>query len=116
LDWLRTPAVPSECVHGYQAYVTLFAPEDPTPSNIGRLHDRRNALMASLEREGIATRQGTHAAALQDYYAEKYSIRPEDFPNAWAADQLTLALPLYPQLTTDEQEMVVDALRRAIHG
>ena len=116
LDWLRTPAVPSECVHGYQAYVTLFAPEDPTPSNIGRLHDRRNAVMASLEREGIATRQGTHAAALQDYYAEKYSIRPEDFPNAWASDQLTLALPLYPQLTTDEQEMVVDALRRAIHG
>jgi perosamine synthetase len=116
LDWLRTPAVPSECVHGYQAYVTLFVPEEPGPSNIDRLHARRNALMATLEREGIATRQGTHAAALQSYYVEKYAIRAQDFPNAWAADQLSLALPLYPQLTADQQETVVDALRRAFDG
>ena len=75
LDWLRTPTVPSECVHGYQAYVTLFAPEEPGRSNLERLHTRRNALMASLEQEGIATRQGTHAAALQSYYVEKYAIR-----------------------------------------
>ena len=75
LEWLRTPTVPSECIHGYQAYVTLFVPEEPEPSNIDRLHARRNALMASLEREGIATRQGTHAAALQSYYVEKYAIR-----------------------------------------
>jgi perosamine synthetase len=113
VGWLRAPAVPPDHVHGYQAYVTLFAPEDPTPENVERLHDRRNALMAALEREGIATRQGTHAAALQEYYAEKYSIEAQDVPNAWAADRLTLALPLYPQLTTDEQETVVDALRRA---
>ena len=116
LGWLRTPTVPSDCVHGYQAYVTLFAPEEPVPSNIDRLHARRNALMAALEREGIATRQGTHAAALQSYYVEKYEIRVEDFPNAWAADRLSLALPLYPQLTAGEQETVVDALRRAFGG
>ena len=108
--------MPSEYVHGYQAYVTLFAPEDPTPSNIERLHDRRNALMAALEREGIATRQGTHAAALQAYYVEKYAIEAQEFPNAWASDRLTLALPLYPQLSVDEQETVVDALRRAFDG
>jgi perosamine synthetase len=113
VDWLRTPLVPTDCVHGYQAYVGLFAPEDPTPSNVEALHDRRNALMAALEREGIATRQGTHAAALQAYYVEKYSIEAEEFPNAWAADRLTLALPLFPQLSVDEQETVDDALRRA---
>jgi dTDP-4-amino-4,6-dideoxygalactose transaminase len=116
IEWLRRPAVPSDCRHGYQAYVTLFAPEEPDPTNIDRLHDHRNAIMTALERQGIATRQGTHAAALQSYYVEKYGIRPHEFPNAWAADRLSLALPLYPQLTAGEQETVVDALRLAFDG
>ena len=93
--------------------MTLFAPTEPAPSNVEQLHDRRNALMASLEEQGIATRPGTHAAALQTYYAEKYALRPNEFPNAWAADQLSLALPLYPQMSADDQETVVGALGRA---
>ena len=113
VDWLRTPVVPDGLVHGYQAYVTLFAPEDPSLANLERLHSRRNAVMGTLEAQGIATRQGTHAAALQTYYAEKYRIRPESFPNAWTADRLTLALPLYPQLSPQEQQTVVSALLAA---
>jgi dTDP-4-amino-4,6-dideoxygalactose transaminase len=109
-SWLATPATPDGCVHGYQAYVCLFRPETPSASNIGRLHVRRNALMARLEERGIATRQGTHAAALQLFYREKYGLRPEDFPIAHAADRLTLALPLYPQMTDDDQDYVIEHL------
>ena len=108
LDWLRRPAVPDGCVHGYQAYVCLYAPEEPTLGRVAELHARRNRLMEELEREGIATRQGTHAAVL----AGQFRARPEEFPNSVAADRLTLALPLFPQLTEDEQEHVVDVLRR----
>jgi dTDP-4-amino-4,6-dideoxygalactose transaminase len=113
LEWLRLPATEKGSVHGYQSYVTLFTPEEPTPARIDRLHDSRNTLMLDLERKGIATRQGTHAAALQTYYSQKYGLRPDMFPNAWAAEQLTIALPLYPQLTADEQERVATALRQA---
>jgi dTDP-4-amino-4,6-dideoxygalactose transaminase len=116
VEWLRVPRVPDGCVHGYQAYVTLFAPEEPTPDRVADLHRRRNEAMAALEAQGIATRQGTHAAALQAYYVDRYGLRPEDFPNAWAADRLSLALPLYPQLTRDEQEQVVAALRTSFGG
>lgn len=111
--WLRTPIVSDDCIHGYQSYVTLFTPDEPTLGNVDELHLRRNRLMAKLEAEGIATRQGTHAAAHQSYYVGKYGIRPEDFPNAWLAERLTLALPLYPQLTAGEQEQVVGALALA---
>jgi dTDP-4-amino-4,6-dideoxygalactose transaminase len=114
--WLRTPVVSDDCIHGYQSYVTLFAPEEPMLDRVDELHLRRNRLMARLESEGVATRQGTHAAAHQSYYVDKYEIRPEDFPNAWIAERLTLALPLYPQLTTDDQEKVVGALGEAFHG
>ena len=113
LEWLRTPTVPAGYVHGYQAYVCLFAPEEPTPANVDALIDRRLRLMERLESRGIATRQGTHAPVIQTYYVRKYGFQPTDFFNAYVADRLTLALPLYPQLTESDQERVVDELRSA---
>jgi perosamine synthetase len=110
LTWLRLPVTPSGYEHGYQSYVCLFAPEDPATANVERLHRLRNALMATLEDAGIATRQGTHAPVLVEYYARKYAIRPEQYPNAWLADRLSLALPLYPQMTADEQTFVCRTL------
>ena len=113
VEWLRTPIVPEGLLHGYQAYVTLFAPEEPTLSNVQDLHRRRNALMRSLENRGIATRQGTHSPVLTEYYAERYGLRAQDFPNSVIADRLSLALPLYPQMTDDEQDRVVSELCNA---
>lgn len=112
VEWLRTPVVPEGDVHGYQAYVCLFAPEEPTLGNAADLHARRNRLMQELEEQGIATRQGTHAAALTRYYAEKYRLAPEQFPVSALAERLTLTLPLFPQLTEEEQDFVVAALQR----
>jgi perosamine synthetase len=112
LDWLQRPIVPDGCEHAYQAYVCLFRPEEPLPGKISRLHEKRNRLMAALEAKGIATRQGTHAPVSTGYYAKKYGIRPEQFSNAWAADRLSLTLPLYVQMTDAEQERVVDELKR----
>ena len=109
--WLATPVVPEGYRHGYQAYVCMFRPEEPTLANVDRLHRKRNELMAGLEAEGIATRPGTHAPVVLGYYADKYNLRPEQFPNAYLADRLGLALPLYPQMTDAEQGRVVDALK-----
>jgi dTDP-4-amino-4,6-dideoxygalactose transaminase len=113
LDWLRTPAVPEGHTHAYQAYVCLFAPEEPSPANITSLRERRDAVMAELEAAGIATRQGTHSPVLQDLYRDRYELAPEAFFNSWAADWLTIALPLYPQMTEAEQSTVIDAVRAA---
>jgi perosamine synthetase len=112
-DAFATPRVPDGYVHGYQAYVCLFRPDDPAPENVDRLHRARNDLMRELERAGIQTRQGTHAPILTAFYARKYGLRPEQFPNAYAADRLSLALPLYPQMTEDEQATVFTELSRA---
>lgn len=111
VEWLRTPLVPEGYTHGYQAYVCLFRPEEPDLNNVEELNRRRNELMTRLEAQGIATRQGTHAAALVGYYSEKYGLRPEHFPNTYIAEQLSLTLPLYAQMTEDEQDRVVNALK-----
>ncbi len=106
ISWLRIPAVPAGGEHGYQAYVCLFSPEEPSLDNAGRLHDRRNDLMMRLEEQGISTRQGTHAPVILGYYADKYRLLPAQFANAFLADRLSLTLPLYPQMTADEQDLV----------
>ncbi len=111
LDWLATPFVPDYSVHGYQAYVCLFRPEEPTLGNVERLHARRNALMEELERRGVATRQGTHSPVLSQLYSNRYGLRPEHFSQSVIADRLSLALPLYPQMTDGDQEVVVSELR-----
>ena len=110
LDQLMLPVVPDGYDHGYQSYVCLFRPEPPRLENVHRLHGQRNMLMATLEASGIATRQGTHAAALTTYYREKYKIQPAQFPNAYLADQLSLSLPIFPGMTEAEQHAVVSGL------
>ena len=109
--WLTTPLTPAGYVHGYQAYVCLFRPEEPSLQNVLRLHEQRNTLMLTLEALGIATRQGTHAPIIQGYYVDKYGFRPEQFPNAYLADRLTLALPLYAQMVEADRQRVVTELQ-----
>jgi dTDP-4-amino-4,6-dideoxygalactose transaminase len=113
LDWLRTPFVPAGYVHAYQTYVCLYAREEPELAQVPELHRQRNLIMQTLEDQGIATRQGTHAAALQGYYARKYDLRPEGFPRTAAAEALTVSLPLFPQLTDAEQDVVVERIAAA---
>ena len=116
VKWLQTPVVPEGNVHGYQAYVCLFRPEKPRPDNVKRLHNQRNELMTRLESRGIATRQGTHAPVILGYYAEKYGLRPEQFTNSYLADRLSLTLPLYPQMTDEDQATVLSEMRHALEG
>jgi perosamine synthetase len=115
-DWLATPVVPEGNTHGYQSYVCLFRPEEPSLDSLDRLWERRNAVMTQMERRGIATRQGTHAAALTAYYSERYGIDRRDFPAAAIAERLSLALPLYPDMTDEEQELVLAELGSAFEA
>jgi dTDP-4-amino-4,6-dideoxygalactose transaminase len=115
-DWLAIPRAPAGVEHSYQSYVCLFRPEAPSLANVERLFDLRNRLMLALEEKGVSTRQGTHAAAHLGYYREKYGIRPEHFPNAYMAERLSLTLPLYPQMTDEEQDYVVEQLGAAFRA
>jgi dTDP-4-amino-4,6-dideoxygalactose transaminase len=112
IEWLERPVRDPQYVHGYQSYVCLFRPEEPSLDSVDRMFEQRNAMMAGLEAKGIITRQGTHAAAHLDYYAEKYDITPADYPNALLAERLSITLPLYAGMTEAETTRVVDELQR----
>ncbi len=101
------PHVPEYCRHTYQSYVVAVK-DDCVLS--------RNELCAKLQARGIATRQATHAVHLLGYYKSKYGLKPEDFPMAWKADEQSMTLPLYPQMTEAEQDHVIDNLLAILEG
>lgn len=112
------PSTPDGYQHGYQSYVALFTLgrelNQLTMATIDELNIKRNQLMQRLEDNGIATRQGTHAVHTLEYYSKRYGLSHSDFINSYAADRLSIALPLYAQMTHDEFEYVIDHIKKAI--
>jgi len=114
LPWLKLPGIAHKCNHTYQSYVTLVWDAEvkrPTEGQIDRFENLRNRIVAQLTEQGIFTRQGTQAVHALEYYRTKYGINGMDYPMAWVAARLSITLPLYPQMTDDEQEYVITALR-----
>ena len=104
---LALPVVPPGYVHGFQSFVA-------TVTGDARL--TRDDLAERLEAEGIATRQGTHAVHALDYYRDRYGLKPEDCPASLMADRGTLTLPLYADMTDEEQARVDERLRAHLCG
>lgn len=71
-------------------------------------HDRKQVFMALQER-GIGVNVHYIPIHLQPYY-RKLGFSPGDFPQAEAFYQHALTLPLFPDLSADEQDRVIQAL------
>jgi dTDP-4-amino-4,6-dideoxygalactose transaminase len=107
LSWLRTPVCPDGYEHGYQSYPCMFQPEPVTPESIPRINDTRNKWMDELLQAGVSTRPATHAVHMLAFYRDKYRLKPSDFPNAWAANDCSISLPLFHGMTDEEQAHVI---------
>jgi len=115
LDWLRLPTETlrelnqgteggvERYAHSWQAFVTSVDPEKAPMA--------RNAMMARLQEEGVSTRPGTHAVHMLGFYAERYRISPEDFPNARFANDQTMAIPLHNRMSGEDYGKIVGILR-----
>lgn len=109
-----TPTEPAGYFHTYQSYVCMLNLMVLKLESIAEGGTFRNELLQKLEDAGIATRQGTHAVHMLDYYKNRFGYRPEDFPNAYACDRLSITLPLYAGITEEDQGYVVDMIRKTI--
>jgi dTDP-4-amino-4,6-dideoxygalactose transaminase len=105
LHGIALPVVPAPATHTFQTYVV-------------RVMDggvrRRNAIMEFLQSEGIHTRPGTHAVHRVGYYARRYGLAPDDFPCSAAAEDTTIAVPLFPGITDADQERVAASLAASL--
>lgn len=108
LPWLKTPTHLDGHGHGYQSYPCLFQPEPLNADSIERVNAQRNEWMDRLQRAGISTRPATHAVHMLSFYREKYGLKPQDFPNARAANDCSISLPLFHGMSEAEQQHVID--------
>ena len=102
---VTTPYAPDDAPHTYQSYCVQLDLNRTAPRQ--EVMDRMLAL-------GIATRRGVMAIHEEPYYVNTFGR--VSLPVTEAATRETLLLPLYATMTEDEQDRVIDALRRCVSG
>ena len=103
VKWLKTPVLPADGQHAWQAFVTYVDPATaPMP---------RNEIMERLQAAGVATRPGTHAVHMLGYYKERFNLNPDDLPGARDCDTNTMAIPLHNKMNEEDYAYVVKHLR-----
>jgi dTDP-4-amino-4,6-dideoxygalactose transaminase len=97
---IRTPNEPPHARSNWQSFCVRLSP-----------HLDQRSVMQSMLDDGIATRRGIMCAHREASYADKPLRAP--LPHSESAQDSTIILPLYPQMTHTEQEEVVASLRKA---
>jgi len=97
--WLRPPYVPEYAKSNFQSYAVQLTEDAPMS---------RDELMQRLLDMGIATRRGIMLAHTEPAYAGRPQAQP--LQHSEFASARSLLLPLYPQMTSEEQDRVLGAL------
>jgi perosamine synthetase len=102
IDWINIPHRPKGYGHSWQAYVVTLNETAPIS---------RNDFMEALLTKGVQTRPGTQALHMLTYYAQRYNLKPEDYPGTEFVFKQSVALPMHNQLTTTDQKRVIEVIR-----
>jgi perosamine synthetase len=105
---LRLPVVRAGNGHAWHLYVVRL---DPDAAGLDR-----DAFVRRLAELEIGVSVHFIPLHMQPFYRERYGYQPQDFPNAWAASQQVVSLPIYPRMTDRDVDDVVAAVREALEG
>lgn len=106
MKYLKTPAEPenvSSCFHLYAAQIDFVA-----------LGKTRSQVMVELRAKGIGTQVHYISVPTQPFYKETYGYKDGDYPKAEKYYEQELSLPLYPGLSNDDVNMVINAVKEVI--
>lgn len=98
--WLQPPVVPEYAQPNFQSYAVQLTEDAPL---------ERDELMQRLLDAGIATRRGIMLAHREAPYAGQPEHSNGLAESEVACDR-SMLLPLFPQMTDDQQDRVIDAL------
>lgn len=98
-----TPFVSEGRTHIYHLYVIRFADKE-----------RKNRTESVLNKEGIDART-YYPLPLHLQECFKYlGYKKGDFPEAEKASENTLAIPVYPELKEEQQELIINVIKRSM--
>src|SRR6266851_1652019 len=106
LEEIETPAVLPDREHAWHLYVIRLRLE--------RLTLSRAEFIEGLRERQIGTSVHFIPLHLQPYYRDMYGYGRGDFPEAERTYDRTLSLPIYPRMTDQDQQDVIEAVREIV--
>lgn len=99
-DFIKLP--PFSENHAWHLY-TIRINED-------KLKITRDEFINKMFEKGIGVSVHFIPLHIMPYYKRKYGLKPDDFPNALKKYQQTVSLPIYPDLTEEQVNRVINAV------
>ena len=102
IDGIGLHTTRPEAEHAYHLLTILVDPE------------RRDAVMKGIQERGVGVSINFIPVHQMTYYRERFGYRDGMFPVAEEIGAGTISLPLYPKLTDEEVEYVIETVRAAV--
>jgi UDP-4-amino-4-deoxy-L-arabinose-oxoglutarate aminotransferase len=77
---------------------------------------RRDRILEEIQNRGVGVSVNFYPVHLMTYYRERYGLKPGMFPVAEEIGARTISLPLYPKLTAQEIEFVIQTVTDVVKG
>lgn len=103
VPWLKILKERPGLVSTFHLYVAEF--------DFARLGLSRVEVMARLKAQGVGTQVHYVPVHLMPYYRDTFGFRPGDFPVSEAYYESALSLPLYPKMTDDDVDYVIETVK-----
>ncbi len=106
MKYLKTPTEPanvSSCFHLYATQIDFAA-----------LGKTRAQVMAELRTKGIGSQVHYIPVPTQPFYKGNYGYKDGDYPKAEKYYEQELSLPLYPGLSDDDVNIVIDTVKEVV--
>lgn len=104
LDAIESPFVKPDVKHAWHLYVIKIVPE--------KFKLDRDQFIEALKAEKIGTSVHFIPVHLHPYYRETFGFKRGDFPVTEKTYERVISLPLYPKMSDEDIEDVIEAVRR----
>src|SRR5215510_2412951 len=106
LKEIQVPSCRNDVQHAWHLFVIQL--------NLERLRINRNQFIEALREKEIGTSVHFIPLHLHPYYRDKLGYKTEDFPNASAAFERIISLPIYPKMIEGDVRDVIVAVRKLV--
>ena len=106
LPLLLPPQPQDPDVHSWYLYVIRLAGAKVS----------RDDFIAKMAEAGIGCSVHFIPLNLHPYWRERYHLKPGDFPNAVAAYENLVSIPMYSKLSENDQQKVLESIRKILYG
>jgi len=104
IDGIELHATRPEARHAYHLFTILV--------DAGR----RDRILEEIQNRGVGVSVNFYPVHLMTYYRERFGFKPGMFPVAEDIGARTISLPLYPKLTGQEIEFVIQTVMDVVRG